>query len=138
MTTRPQKWVSDLGIVDCSDEDILQMEIDANQPIRKFVPPSITRAQCALAMYKMGLITETELVNMTKVGDMPAIVLEAVGNLHDTELQLAKATFARDSYQRDNAMLNALMSAHLTNKEELTDAEIVQRIDDFFILAASD
>jgi hypothetical protein len=138
MTTRPQKWVSDLGIVDCSDEDIMQMEIDANQPIRKIVPPSITRAQCALAMYKMGLITETELVNMTKVGDMPAIVLEVVNNLHGKDLQLAKATFARDSYQRDNAMLNALMSAHLTNKEELTDAEIVQRIDDFFILAASD
>lgn len=92
------------------------------------VPASITRRQCARAMFMQGLITGVEALAMTTSGTPPALVEAMLAALQDDAEILARIDFAADTYLRGNPLLVALM--------EGTGADSAA-IDAFFIAAAA-
>lgn len=92
------------------------------------VPYSITRGQCAAKLLDLGMITETEAIDMARSGIPPASVQTYISAL-GTQAEKVRATidFAATEYRRDNPILDALMKANGNTDEE---------IDQFFISAA--
>lgn len=92
------------------------------------VPASITRRQCARAMFMQGLITGPEALAMTQNGTPPALVETMLTAMPDDAEVLARIDFAADTYMRSNPLLVALM--------EGTGADAAA-IDAFFIAAGA-
>jgi len=106
-----------------------EAEFLATQPgIVVPVPGSITRRQCARAMFTQGLITGAEALAMTQNGTPPAMVETMLVAMADDLEMLARIDFAADTYLRSNPLLIALM--------EGTGADSTD-IDAFFITAAA-
>ena len=101
---------------------------DPTPPPPPVIPESITRRQCAKAMFQMGLITGQEAVDMTRNGLPPAMVQGYFAALSDGDRFTAEIDFAADTYLRSNSLLNTLMSAVGKQPSE---------VDQFFIAAAT-
>lgn len=91
------------------------------------VPQSITRRQCAIELRERNLITAQEALNMTKTGDVPALVQQIFATMTETERIIAETDFAADTYERSNVLLTSIMTASGASSED---------IDDFFRTAA--
>jgi len=87
-------------------------------PIPVPVPASITRRQCAIQLREMGMITPLEALNMTKNGDLPAMITQAFASFTSDQRIIAETDFAADTYMRGNQLLNTLMTAIGHTKEE--------------------
>jgi hypothetical protein len=111
----------------------LQWLAEGNQP-EPYVPPpppvpqSITRRQCAVELRERNLITPQEALNMTKYGDVPAMVAALLQSMSETDKIKAETDFAADTYLRTNPLLIQIMTASGANEEQ---------IDDFFRIAAT-
>lgn len=91
------------------------------------VPESITRRQCAMIMFSMGMISGPEAIAMTQSGIPPAAVQAYLDTLPEPQRTMATMDFAASNYFRDNQLLDALMAAN-----NMTD----QQVDEFFVAAA--
>lgn len=98
------------------------------QPPPRYVPPLITRRQCARQLLVMQMISGPEAIAMTQSGVPPASVQTYLDTLPEPDRTLATIDFAADNYYRDNALLAALMVAN-----NMTSTQV----DDFFIAAAA-
>lgn len=93
------------------------------------VPGRITRRQCAKQMKAMGLIDGPEAVAMTTTGTPPSMVEAMILALPSDDQDDARIDFAADTYERENPLLVALMSA--------VPGTTSDDIDDFFRAAAA-
>ena len=91
------------------------------------VPESITRRQCAMQLFSVGMITGDEGIAMTQSGIPPIAVQAYLATLPEPDLTMAMMDFAATSYFRDNPLLAALMTAN-----NMTD----EQVDQFFIEAS--
>jgi hypothetical protein len=92
------------------------------------VPEVITRRQCALQLLEMGMISDTEAVEMARVGDPPANIKSYIDALPTASVRArAMIDFAADNYYRNNYLLDALKDANGITEEEM---------DNFFIDAS--
>lgn len=87
------------------------------------VPFSITRRQCALQLYAMGIISLAEAKAMTKSAEVPAAVAQVFAGMAEEQRDLAEIDFAAGNYYRDNPLLSLM---------GLTP----EQLDQFFIAAA--
>lgn len=93
------------------------------------VPASISRRQCAKAMWSRDLISANEAKAMTRAGTPPAMVQAMIDALPtQVERDAAEIDFAADTYLRSNPLLVALMTATGASSGD---------IDDFFREAAA-
>lgn len=99
-------------------------ELVNNPPV--VVPYVITRRQCAKQLLIMGLITDSEALEMTRSGIPPASVQQYINMLPESDRVLAEIDFAANEYLRDNPLLTAMMIAAGKTDEE---------VDQFFIAA---
>lgn len=106
-----------------------QEEIDAHKAkeLMTAVPESITRRQCAMQLFSIGMITGDEGIAMTRSGIPPVAVQAFLAALPEPDLTMAMMDFAATSYFRDNPLLAALMTANNMTEE---------RVDQFFIEAS--
>ncbi len=106
---------------------------EGNQP-EPYIPPpppvpqSITRRQCAVELRERQLITPLEALNMTKYGDVPAMISQIFAQMTTEEKIVAETDFAADTYLRSNILLITIMTAAGATEQE---------IDDFFRQSAS-
>jgi len=91
------------------------------------VPQSITRRQCAIELRERTLITPQEALDMTKYGEVPAMVSTLLQSMTQSDRINAETDFAADTYLRSNELLNQIMTASGASEED---------IDDFFRSAA--
>ena len=85
------------------------------------VPQMITRRQCAIRLRELGMITPLEARNMTKNGDVPAMVMAVFSQMTEEDMINAETDFAADSYLRTNPLLIGVMQAAGKTEEELDD-----------------
>jgi hypothetical protein len=105
------------GEVTHSAEELLELQ-------KPYVPPSITRRQCALQLLNMGMITADEALAMVKTATVPAAIDAILSKTFSGEqITRAHIDFAAENYYRDNALL-ALMGM------------TPEQLDQFFIAAA--
>jgi hypothetical protein len=97
-----------------------------SQPVAN-VPDSITRRQCALQLFAMGLITAEEAKQMTKDGTAPAAIQVVFETLNSEKKILAEIDFAAANYYHNNALIPSIMMA-----QNMTETDV----DQFFITAA--
>lgn len=97
------------------------------KPMPRFVPQEITRSQCAMQLFTLGMISGEEAIAMTQTGVPPAAVQSYLNTLPATDKVKATIGFAAASYHRDNPVLLALMEANDLDSDQ---------IDDFFIAAS--
>lgn len=109
------------GEVTYSDEELAEMSKPA-------VPSVITRRQCAMLMFNMGMISGPEAIAMTQSGIPPTSVQAYLDTLPEPQRTMAIMDFAAANYYRDNPLLLTLMSTNNMTKEQ---------VDEFFITAAN-
>ncbi len=101
------------------------------------VPPSVTRRQAAKQMMAMGIITGPEAIAMTRDGTPPAFVAAMLAGLPtDAARTSATIDFAADSYERGNALFNAMVAGYLATQGVTDPAAVTAETDDFFRGAA--
>jgi hypothetical protein len=85
------------------------------------VPQSITRRQCAIELRERTLITPQEALDMTKYGEVPAMVATLLQSMTESDRINAETDFAADTYLRSNALLNQIMTASGASEEDIDD-----------------
>jgi len=113
-------------------QDYLEWLAEGNEPepyvaLPPPVPQSITRRQCAIELRERTLITPQEALDMTKYGEVPAMVATLFQSMTQSDRINAETDFAADTYLRSNVLLNQIMTASGASEED---------IDDFFRSAA--
>lgn len=92
------------------------------------VPSSITRRQCARALFARQMISGPEMVAMAATGTPPAMILAAFSAFPEAERWVALTDFAAATYLRTNPLLVGIMTSTGASSAD---------IDDFFRAAAS-
>jgi hypothetical protein len=113
-------------------QDYLEWLAEGNEPEPYVAPPppvpqSITRRQCAIELRERTLITPQEALDMTKYGEVPAMVATLLQPMTESDRINAETDFAADTYERSNPLLIQIMTASGASEED---------IDDFFRSAA--
>ena len=85
------------------------------------VPQSITRRQCAIELRERTLITPQEALDMTKYGEVPAMVATLLQSMTESDRINAETDFAADTYLRSNVLLNQIMTASGASEEDIDD-----------------
>ena len=85
------------------------------------VPQQITRRQCAIELRERSLITPTEALDMTKYGDVPAMISQVFSTMTDADRIIAETDFAADTYERTNPLLIQVMTSTGASEEDIDD-----------------
>lgn len=88
------------------------IELEANRLLLSLpVPQMISRRQCAKELFFRQMISGEEMVLMTTIGTPPAMIENIFSTLPQNEQWLARTDFASANYERNNFLLNNIMSA---------------------------
>jgi hypothetical protein len=88
------------------------------KPIPRVIE-SITRAQCAKALFARAAITEDEAIAMSGWAEPPAMIETVLAAMPSTEQTMARIDFTANSYHRSNPLLNAVMTAAGSTPEQI-------------------
>lgn len=88
---------------------------------------SITRRQCARALFAHGMITSAEAVAMAAWAEPPAMIEAIFAAMPEPDQTNARIDFAANTHARSNPILNSVMAASGSTPEQ---------IDAFFIAAS--
>lgn len=116
---------------DYSGHQIVEWNMDEPPPPPPpppVVPESITRRQCALQLFAVGMITGPEAVAMARDGTPPASVQAAFDTLPEPNKTLALIDFAASNYYRASPLIPSLMAANGMTEEQ---------VDQFFVEAST-
>jgi len=107
-------------------QEYLEWLAEGNEPEPYVAPPppvpqSITRRQCAIELRERTLITPQEALDMTKYGEVPAMVATLLQSMTESDRINAETDFAADTYLRSNALLNQIMTASGASEEDIDD-----------------
>lgn len=99
-------------------------------PRVQIMPASITRRQCARALFatQPPMITSEEAIAMAAWAEPPAMIEAVFAAMPEPAQTNARIDFASELYERSNPLLNTVMTAAGSTPAE---------IDDFFRAAAA-
>ena len=83
------------------------------------VPQSITRRQCAIELRERTMITAQEALDMTKYGEVPAMVQQIFSQMSSDDRIKAETDFAADTYMINNPLLLFIMTEAGSTEEDI-------------------
>lgn len=107
-------------------QEYLEWLAEGNEPEPYVAPPppvpqSITRRQCAIELRERTLITPQEALDMTKYGEVPAMVSTLLQSMTEADRINAETDFAADTYERSNPLLIQIMTASGASEEDIDE-----------------
>lgn len=121
----PDLWQQALNLVELNGQPPLEPPPPEPEPLPI---PKITRRQCSKQLFTMGMISSAEAIAMASWAEAPQMIESIFASMPEPDQTNARIDFASELYERQNPLLNSVMTAAGSTSTD---------IDNFFIAAAS-